>query len=236
MSSTAFTIDFDETAAKEPPKSAHERIPGAELEKENRSLHNDVLAWEVEFSSTGGGSQKAKKMPKFLRDRELARQARMEQLKKESESARPTPPQASSKKGTRQTSSPPQAMKSRIPSPRSSIENRPRTVVPPRPASVAAFSTQKIKRSPAIKQPLLLVQSSPRMGSPERRTHSASNSPLSSRSRLVKPSARPSSAKTSWEMGRPPKTYTTEFTSPLREDKEPRQPKAKKVQYMYMCM
>ena len=203
--SAAFTISFDQTSEQNSPEKSRKQVtplaPGGENGQQKGS-HHDVLAWEVEFATTGDdNSQKTKKMPKFLRDREKARQARMEQLKRESETTRSTSPQAMSKRGTKSTGSP-QVMKSKIPSPKFSAVNKQRTAPPPpRPASAQAGSiSSKIKRSPAIKQPLLLVQSGPQAKSPERKALSASNTPLSGHSRSPKPSVRPASAKTSREL------------------------------------
>ena len=236
--STAFTISFDNQG---PGQNGPEQSPRTELERENGQgeeeassrRHHDFLAWEVDFADHGsagdGGSQKTKKMPKFLREREKARQARMEQMKKYYEE---TSPQASSKQGMRSTSAPQHSVKSKIPTPNKvSTENRQRTV-PPRPASVASLSTQKIKRSPAIKQPLLLVKSSPQSMSQERKALSATNSPLSGRARLTKPlvQVRPASAKTMREIkNRQGKGCPVEFNSPPAPKKDEKVSKSKEV-------
>lgn len=241
-SSTAFTISFDEQ--DQTAQNGPETSPGTELETENghreeasTTRHHDVLAWEVEFTDHGsgggdGGSQKTKKMPRFLRERERARQARMEKMK-DYEDTCLTSPQASSKKGMRSTSAPQQAGKSKIPTPnKASTEDRQQTV-PPRPASVASLSTQKIKRSPAIKQPLLLVQSSPQSRTQERKALSATNSPLTGRTRLTKPVARPSSAKTAREMkNKQDKSSAIEFNSPPAPKKGEKVSKYKEVTHL----
>ena len=246
--STAFTIDFDQISGDNPPSEiAQERgSPGRteQLGKENgqheEGSHHDVLAWEVDFTSGSGGGgeqQKPKKMPKFLRDREKARQERMEQMKREAESARSSTSKSVSKSGMRSVSSP-QVGKSKIPTPRTTTENRQRWAIP-RPASVASCSTQKIKRSPAIKQALLPVKSGSQTRSPERKALSASNSPLSSRSRTTstKPLVRPASAKTSREMNRQRRSHSIEFNSPpKKEEKKTKEvsPLTSKKVYMYM--
>ena len=219
--STAFTISFDQTSEQDSPESAREQVSQAPPGKESgpqEGSRPDILAWEVEFTSTGNDSsqqQKTKKMPKFLREREKARQARMEQLKRESETApRSTSPQATSKRGTNSKSpSSPQVMKSKIPSPKFSAASKQRTVPPPRPASAQAGSilSSKIKRSPPIKQPLLLMQQAK---SSERMALSASNSPLTGNSQSPNKSlVRPASAKTSRELNR---AKSRSYTSLIR--------------------
>jgi hypothetical protein len=225
--STAFSISFDQTSEQDSPESAREQVsqappgPGEENGQQEGS-HPDILAWEVDFTSTGNDSsqQKTKKIPKFLREREKARQARMEQLKRESETTprSTTSPQATSKRGTnpsKPAASSPQVMKSKIPSPKFSASSKQRTVPPARPASALAgsLSSTKIKRSPPIKQPLLLVQSGQQAKSAERKALSSSNSPLTGNSRspnnksLVR---RPASAKTNRELNRvKSKSYTS---------------------------
>lgn len=234
--STSFTIAFDEPRPSEqnpPVEGSNEGTPAAssaglgrgERGRQDVASHQEeVLAWEVEFTSGSGESaQKAKKMPKFLRDREKARQARLEEMRRESENAKLSSPRSSSKSGMRSVSAP-QSAKSKIPTPRTSTsaDNRQRTT-PPRPASVASFSTQKIKRSPAIKQPLLLVKSGgpQTTRSPERKALSASNSPLISRNHstsTAKPLVHPSSAKTSREMSRQRKGHSFDIDSPPKRE------------------
>lgn len=226
MSSASFTISFDDDTGQEPTESAREPMAGTGMGKENKQTDNggdvnDVLAWEVEFTSGGdAGAQKTKKMPKFLREREKARQARLEQLKQESEVSRAqSAPQTSSRRAARPTNSP-QGGRSKIPSPRKPWEENKQRVAPPRPASVASFSTERVKRSPAlIKQPLLPVKSSKQ---PERKALSATNSPLGGRRRAVKQVVRPSSAKTSREMTRQRRgeQTATEVGSPLGENRK----------------
>ena len=218
--STAFTISFDQASEQDSPEGAREQVSHTSLVEENgqqEASHPDVLAWEVEFTSTGNDSsqQKTKKMPKFLREREKARQERMEQLKRESETApRSTSPQATSKRGTKSASSP-QVAKSKIPQPKFSTINKQRTAPPPRPASAQAGSilSSKIKRSPPIKQPLLLVQSGQQAKSSEHKAFSASNTPLGGNSRSPKPLVRPTSAKTSRELNR---AKSRSYTSLIR--------------------
>ncbi len=228
--STAFTISFGQTSEQDSPESAREQVsqappgPGEENGRQEGS-QPDILAWEVDFTSTGNDSsqQKAKKIPKFLREREKARQARMEQLKRESETTprSTTSPQATSKRGTNPSkpaaSSPPQVMKSKIPSPKFSASSKQRTVPPPRPASALAgsISSTKIKHSPPIKQPLLLVQSGKQAKSAERKALSSSNSPLTGNSRSPnnKSLVRPASAKTSRELNR---AKSRSYTSLIR--------------------
>ena len=227
--STAFTIGFDQTSEQDSTESAREQVsqaplgPGEENGKQE-GPHPDILAWEVEFTSIGNDSsqQKAKKMPKFLREREKARQARMEQLKRESETTpRSTPsPQTTAKRGinsSKSVGSSPQVMKSKIPSPKfSASASKQRTVPPPRPASAQAGSiSSKIKRSPPIKQPLLLVQSGQQAKSAEqRKALSSSNSSLTGNSRSPNKSlVRPTSAKTSRELNR---AKSRSYTSLIR--------------------
>ena len=226
--STAFTINFDQTSEQDSPEKAREQVsqvPRGPQEEENgqqEGSHPDILAWEVEFTGTGNDSsqQKTKKMPKFLREREKARQARMEQLKRESETTpRSTSPQATSKRLTNSPKSPgsPQVVKSKIPSPKfsASSTSKQRMAPPPRPASAQAGSiSSRIKRSPPIKQPLLLVQSGHQGKSAER--GKASNSPLTGNSRSPnnsKPLVRPTSAKTSRELN---KAKSRSYTSLIR--------------------
>lgn len=241
--STAFTISFDQTSEQDPPERAREQVSQApplpgERNGQQDSSHTDILAWEVEFTNTGSESsqQKTKKMPKFLREREKARQARTEQLKREAETTpRSTPsPQPTSKRGTNSSKAAgsPQVMKSKIPSPKFSASSiKQRTVPPPRPASALAGSiSSRIKRSPPIKQPLLLVQQGK---ASERGTLSASNSPLTGNSRSPNSKAfvRPTSAKTTRELNRAKsRSYTSlvrptsartsrELHTPNRQDK-----------------
>lgn len=223
--STAFTIGFDQTSEQDSTESVREQVsqaplgPGEENGQQEGS-HPDILAWKVEFTSTG--NEKAKKMPKFLREREKARQARMEQLKRESET---TPHSTTSllstaKRGTnssKSVGSSPQVMKSKIPSPKfSAAASKQRTVPPPRPASAQAGSiSSRIKRSPPIKQPLLLVQSGQQTKSAEqRKALSASNSSLMGSSQSPNKSlVRPTSAKTSRELNR---AKSRSYTSLIR--------------------
>ena len=217
--STAFTISFDQTSEQDSPEGTRVQVSQAPPGEENgqqEGSHPDILAWEVKFTSTGNDNsqQKTKKMPKFLREREKARQTRMEQLKRESETTpRSTSPQATSKRGTNSKSAgSPQVMKSKIPFPKFSAASKQRTVPPPRPASAQAGSiSSKIKRSPPIKQPLLLMQQAK---SSERMALSASNSPLTGNSQSPnKPLVRPTSAKTSRELNR---AKSRSYTSLIR--------------------
>ena len=171
----------------------------ATMDRPDDQDQQEGVTWQIDF----GTSQKPKKIPKFLKDREKSHTSGTEQIRRDVTPSRIPQPMKPSSKSRSEATPKTSAVKPKTSKTPKQVSKATGLATPPSPQATSPPS-EKIRRSPAIKQLLFPFKTNRGVKSPSSEVKQRPKSATSSRTvpRSVSKATRPVSAKTSKELAK----------------------------------